>query len=327
MVSAVSEFAAVRFSSDDLPERDRIAVWREVIGRKYVRVDIEPLPDRPFRVDSRLRRLPGLGIMTAEMSEFRLARTSELISDGNDDLHLGVNISGAETIVQRGREVGLRAGDATLVSMAETGTIVRTSAGQRLRFQVPLNALAPLVTRVEDAVLRPIPAGTPALRLLRSYLGAVEEDGALAMPELRRLVVAHIHDLVALVIGATRDAAAVAEGRGARAARLRAIMVDITENLGRSDLSIGVIARCHGLGPRYVQRLFEREGTTYSEFVLGQRLVQAHRRLGYAHLADRTVSSIALACGFGDLSYFNRCFRRRYGMSPSDVRAAGSRDH
>jgi hypothetical protein len=152
----------------------------EVIGRKYVRVDIEPMRDRPFRVESRLRGLPGLGIMTAEMSEFRLARTSELASDGNDDLHLGVNISGAETIVQRGQEVELRAGEATLLSMAETGTIVRTSPGQRLRFQIPLNALAPLVTRVEDAVLRPIPAGTTALRLLRSYLGAVEEDGALA---------------------------------------------------------------------------------------------------------------------------------------------------
>jgi len=38
--------------------------------------------------------------------------------------------------------------------------------------------------------------------------------------------------------------------------------------------------------------------------------------------ADRTICDIALAAGFGDLSTFNREFRRRFGMTPSDVRRA-----
>jgi AraC-like DNA-binding protein len=37
--------------------------------------------------------------------------------------------------------------------------------------------------------------------------------------------------------------------------------------------------------------------------------------------AGWTVSAIALAAGFGDLSHFNRSFRKRYGATPSDVRA------
>jgi AraC-like DNA-binding protein len=36
--------------------------------------------------------------------------------------------------------------------------------------------------------------------------------------------------------------------------------------------------------------------------------------------ADRTISDIAFAVGFGDLSTFNREFRRRFGVTPSDVR-------
>jgi AraC-like DNA-binding protein len=36
--------------------------------------------------------------------------------------------------------------------------------------------------------------------------------------------------------------------------------------------------------------------------------------------SERTVSSIAFDAGFGDLSYFNRAFRRRYGATPSDIR-------
>jgi len=37
-------------------------------------------------------------------------------------------------------------------------------------------------------------------------------------------------------------------------------------------------------------------------------------------LAEQTISTIAYEAGFGDLSHFNRAFRRRYGETPSDVR-------
>jgi AraC-like DNA-binding protein len=55
--------------------------------------------------------------------------------------------------------------------------------------------------------------------------------------------------------------------------------------------------------------------------VLDQRLARAYRLLGDPRCADHTVSAIAFAAGFGDLSYFNRVFRARYGATPSDVRA------
>ncbi len=41
-------------------------------------------------------------------------------------------------------------------------------------------------------------------------------------------------------------------------------------------------------------------------------------RLGRSGL---TISGIAYEVGFGDLSYFNRSFRKRYGQSPSQVKS------
>jgi AraC-like DNA-binding protein len=61
---------------------------------------------------------------------------------------------------------------------------------------------------------------------------------------------------------------------------------------------------------------------TFSEYVVGHRLARAHRMLNDPRHSKHTISAIALMVGFGDLSYFNRTFRRRFGMSPSDVRAA-----
>jgi AraC-like DNA-binding protein len=39
-----------------------------------------------------------------------------------------------------------------------------------------------------------------------------------------------------------------------------------------------------------------------------------------AHRGERRIIDIAFECGFNDLSYFNRCFRRRFGLTPSAAR-------
>ena len=71
--------------------------------------------------------------------------------------------------------------------------------------------------------------------------------------------------------------------------------------------------------------LFEEAGATFTEYVLGTapraRASSAHRRA----VADRTLTAIAFEVGFGDLSYFNRAFRRRFGAPPSEVRAQARR--
>jgi AraC-like DNA-binding protein len=77
--------------------------------------------------------------------------------------------------------------------------------------------------------------------------------------------------------------------------------------------------------PRYIHRLFENEGLTFSSFVLGQRLSRAHRILSDPHLADRNISSVAFDVGFGDLSYFNRAFRRCYAATPTEIRHSAMR--
>jgi AraC-like DNA-binding protein len=133
-----------------------------------------------------------------------------------------------------------------------------------------------------------------------------------------------VHDLIALVLGASRDAAEIANGRGLRATRLHAIKADIRASLGEQGLSLTVIAARQGVTPRYVQALFESDGTTFSQFLLGERLARVHRMLPDPLHAPHSISTISYAVGFGDLSHFNRAFRRRYGATPSDVRAAAS---
>jgi AraC-like DNA-binding protein len=220
----------------------------------------------------------------------------------------------------------LEGGDALLATRGAGGfAIVRPTSVRFIGLRVPRRAIAPLVGRLDDTPIRIVPRGTEALDLLLVYANAITAERRLQKPELRRLAVTHIHDLIAATVGATRDALANAEGRGIRAARLRAIMADITANLEDCDLNAADVAERQRVTTRYVHKLFEREGLTFSAFVLDRRLSRAHRFLSEPRLADRKISSVAFDVGFGDLSYFNRVFRRRYGATPSEIKRAAKR--
>jgi AraC-like DNA-binding protein len=99
------------------------------------------------------------------------------------------------------------------------------------------------------------------------------------------------------------------------------IKADIRENLGGPDLSIVAVATRYAVTSRYVRMLFEGEGTSFSRYLLGQRLEHSRRMLLNPRYAACTITRIAFDSGFNDLSYFNRAFRRQYGAAPREIRA------
>ena len=82
---------------------------------------------------------------------------------------------------------------------------------------------------------------------------------------------------------------------------------------------LGSLAREAGLSPYHFLRTFERlTGITPHQHVRRTRLRDAASRLA----AEREkVLDIALDCGFGDVSNFNRAFRSEFGVSPLNWKA------
>jgi AraC-like DNA-binding protein len=319
-----------RFSTLALPEAARADAVRELYERTTLPGKIEPLEPLPncrVRADITKLVLPGLGIMAASFCGLRqAARPRGAVSRSEDDFLLAVNLRGASIAHQGDWELRLQDGDAMLATRGPGGfTIERPTPSRFIGFRVPRDAVAPLVGKLDDTPIRIVPRDTDTLKLLVTYAGSIVDGQAVHTPELQRLFVNHIHDLIAVVVGATRDGRAIAEGRGLGAARLRAIIADITANLGDCDLSAAAVARRQRMTSRYVHKLFEGEGLAFSAFVLGRRLERAHRILSNPRLGHRSISSVAFEVGFGDLSYFNRTFRRCYGATPSEIRQSVER--
>jgi AraC-like DNA-binding protein len=324
--------ASFSFSTDDLPEATRAMVVRELHERATLPrgrpEPLEPLPNYPVRLDVTKRVLPGAIIMSGTLCGVRHSiRSRGSVSSSEDDLLVAVNLTGRTIAHLRDRELVLMDGDALVMTRDSISLNFNHPAPVSfLGFRVPRDAIGPLASSVDDALIRMVPAGAETIKLLITYARAIaEEQQSLHTPGLQRLVTTHIHDLIALTVGATQDGHAIAEGRGIPAARLRAIMSDIIANLGDCDLTVAAVAQRQRMTPRYLHKLFEGEELTFSAFVLSQRLSRAHSMLCDPRFGDRSISSVAFEVGFGDLSYFNRTFRRRYDATPSDIRHSTER--
>lgn len=100
-------------------------------------------------------------------------------------------------------------------------------------------------------------------------------------------------------------------------ARVTRAIQCIAGDLG-GNLTLARLAREARLSPYHFLRTFERlTGVTPHQCVQRARLREAAIRV--AEDPGR-VLDIALECGFGDVSNFNRAFRTEFGMSPRAYR-------
>jgi AraC-like DNA-binding protein len=322
--AAVPAVAAYRFASGAEPGGGSLARLRETFGRGFVRVEFQVLAAAHFSFSAALKILPGLAIASGSCTGALVRRTPELIADGNDHFIFVIAAAGIGFVSQSGRNKMLPPGEGILLSCANEGTLAFPDGGQFTGILVSRHGLSSLMTDPASALLKAIPKDAEALILLKGYLSAIDANGALftSDPDLEagRVVAEHTQQLLALALGSARDSLESAKRRLIPAVRLHAIKKDIAKLLAKPDLSVAAVADRHGVSPRYIQKLFESRGTTFSAFVLDRRLALAHRRLGDPAYADRTIIGIAFETGFSDLSYFNRCFRHRYGVAPSGLR-------
>lgn len=113
--------------------------------------------------------------------------------------------------------------------------------------------------------------------------------------------------LVGGLAGERNDAPAGAVARVTRSVRL----IERSPDAGHTVVSL---AREAGLSPYHYLRTFERvTGVTPHQYLLRARLRVAAMRIAEAR---EKVVDVALDCGFGDVSNFNRAFRAEFGVSP-----------
>jgi AraC-like DNA-binding protein len=309
------------------PEAKRLNTWRELFGRKFLHLDVDPLDDEPFRYDVDYIAMPDLNLSSGSISAVRCNRTRELIDDGNDDLILLVPQSGKMELHERGKEVLVRQGDAFIRRSSEIGHTFSTS-GKYLTLSIPSDKVAQRVANMEQFGFAVVQNGNHTLSLLKNYLQMLM-SGNLVPPEnddlaryTAEMISRHIQEVVGLLLGGSRDAweYSCEPGGGLFATRIAAIYAEVAHKATDPDFSVHDVAQNLEISPGYIRKLLATQEQRFSDLLRSARLDHAHRMLRAPHVIQMDITWIALESGFNDISYFNRCFKQRFGMTPSDVR-------
>jgi hypothetical protein len=137
------------FSTERLPERDRIAMWNEVFTRTIVGAETRLPAEGPFRCDATLTVLPGLAIASLAITAARCARTREMIAaDGKDGFVLIVPVNGPIHVVRRDGDVIVDAGGMIVLPGTCSRRPARRSANSSPRHGLPGRASCCLTRRM-----------------------------------------------------------------------------------------------------------------------------------------------------------------------------------
>lgn len=328
------------FDSDDLgaglSDEARFRLSYDALSAKYGPFILGRTDNKPFAARSEFRSFGLVKTIrtssTAQIVGRRAAHMSGSRLPG-DAFDLQLNESGSRFAeFQRGRETVLEPGGGGLFTLSEPGEIRTERDGVvdgHWYLIIPRPQLCALVPDAEARLGGALDPASPAVRHLGRYLKFLrgfDADGPGQDPAMAEHFATTILDLVALSLGAKGDWAAVAHARGLRAARMQELVDQIRTGFADPDISPEQVARKLRLSPRYLQQLLHETGSTFTERVLELRLQRARQMLVQRGNRQMKISDIAYACGFNEVSYFNRCFRRRFGDTPTGYRAGQDDD-
>lgn len=284
---------------------------------------LDPADDVPFKAAMNSISIGTTLIGRCDGTFTKVRREKRQIVETSDDRYcLARNAQSHDAwLVHRGREFKLRPGSMAILKLDETFTGADGTNHKRFtNVHLPMIALKAMVNNIDDMVGVELASGG-ALSLAMDYSELVLDNARVA-DEAGPLVASHLLDLVALGLGARDDGVETARRSGLREVRLTQVLIVLNERFAEPDFSAQKLAQATGLSERYVNELLYEAGASFSTRLLELRLRKVVDLLAQAD--QRKISEIAFACGFNDLSYFNRCFRRRFGLTPTAARARQS---
>lgn len=316
-----SGFMATFSTEIAMQSQDAIANWGNMLARAGVSTGFKMAPPPDYRAQLAVRGYDQLGVLSATTSSAVFGGDPSETDPGAFTLSfsrgpvMGVTHAGRHSQVEPGQAVLLGLDDESTIDLRAEGT------GGLTVLRLPNHAVEPALIQSGMGRNCVLHSHSTPYAILWMYLSVLQREGGIGSVRHQKMVVTHIHDLVALALGATGDLRRAAVERSAAGARLYLLKGDIETHLFNPALGAAFLARRQGITPRHVHRLFETEGRSLSAYLIERRLIEAYRLLGDPGNNGSTIADLAFGLGFNDLSYFNRLFNRRFAARPGDVRA------
>jgi AraC-like DNA-binding protein len=249
----------------------------------------------------------------------QLIRTAaDVAADGREEYGVMLPRIGSHDFVNRGQQIECKPGTAALVSCFAPFTHTKLDdSHDSIYLTMPREFVEQRLVGAKRTFPR-MQSVTQGLWLLaRDMLCSLHREAIALEKEQFSAAVRVAAELVLLALGGEADVQSSLSSIGAGAlARAKHF---IARRLSDPDLTLIAVAAESGISLRYLHSLFHNEPWSAHQYLKLQRLGRARQLLTLADPRITTVTDVATACGYSNLSQFSTAFRREFGISPKDV--------
>lgn len=309
------------FSTQTVRSTDRFAYWRDAVCDSYVMLDCDTATPGAFAGSIHLTRRERLATSVVSGSNQIVRRRLRDVnrSDGESFL-VSLQMRACGVVEQHGRMALLQPGDAALYSSTDRYQLRLPDGFEQLVVQIPRDTMLMHLPDADRLTGRRLSADTPLGALIGATLprlvNALDDLPTHAQPAGQNAII----DL--LVSGFAALGPGQFELNSNDQMTLYRARAYIAVHLREPDLQRDRVAQSVGLSVRRLNEIFQKEDSSISAEIQSARLDGIRADLGDPRWRNLSVSQIAYSWGIKNFQSFSRLFKRRYGQSPSDYRAA-----
>jgi AraC family transcriptional regulator, positive regulator of tynA and feaB len=290
-------------------------VWADALASAFVQLEPRKVTDVPFEGTIVRKDVGPVSVARVSATGHRVLRMPSHIARSTEELvFVNLQLLGSARYTQRQHEQICGPGDIAVVDTTQPFEILNAHNFQLFSFVMQKAHLPNGFLDRPRMEFSKTEIGRAFVRTLAGY--AELSLNAQQLPEVGTLSGNHIVDLISrahLFVAPEKP-----EGNAVPALLL--MMLDhIDDNFHDPALSAASLARRFRCSVRYVHALFSTTGSPVGEHISEKRLLFCSRNL-LKRQNVRTIAELAYSAGFQDVSYFNRAFKRRFGMTPRELR-------
>lgn len=313
--------APVVLSTDGLPEKDTAPAWHDWMAQLFSGLNTDLYGDTRFDGHLNVAYAGDVMLTKLDAGRHRVIRDSHRLRDSEAAyLKIIAPWVGYAEVEQHGSKSLVSDGHWAIYDTSRPYVVANPLHTEHLIMMVPKQSIVERGLRLENLMGRTVggSAGIAriALQTMRSTYQELDNMTAPLACRAGELLVDMVHlSLLAL----SGEATAVTQ----KQALYDRICSYVASHVRDHGLSVDQVAEALNCSRRHLHNAFAGREQSLGGFIQHSRLELCMRELHSPALAHRTITEIAMGCGFGNSAHFSRAFKAYAGMSPSEFRALG----
>lgn len=300
------------FDSDRFLPRTRVDAYEAFFADKLSPLRVNPTGKGSFHVKADFKAVHDLPMVRVTGSGYNTERTSYEVARQRLHFHAAViHLDGQPRMESRTGSFQATPGGVSILSSMNTGRFFVESGHDHIIFPLPQRFPWAEVVASETTVSASNPMRSIVFDFVVSVFAQAERlsasAAAMLADNMAQLMFAMFCEEPLRISTSTSLRAALFD----RASRL------IESRVHDPELHPAGVARHLGVSMRQLQRVFRENGATVAQRITAYRVEKSSTMLANESTRTWTVTQIAFACGFRDLTTFERSFHAIKGMTPT----------